>query len=298
MDGFLNLYKEEGMTSHQAVARARRILGTKKIGHAGTLDPLATGVLPLCIGKATRAVQFLTEGTKTYLAAFQLGIITDTEDATGAVLERREVMAGKEEVQKALLNFTGEILQVPPMYSAVKKGGQTLYKLARAGKEVEREARRVQIGSITPVPNPSLARNEYQIRVVCQKGTYIRTLCADIGKALGCGAVLTSLVREGNGIFTSCDAVTLTTLENLVQKGRLSEVLLPLDRIFDKYPLLVVDKEQERLIKNGATLSLGRVSEGEKAEGLVRVYAASGEFLLLAEARKEKDELARIKAFY
>jgi tRNA pseudouridine55 synthase len=298
LDGIINLFKEQGMTSHQAVARVRRILGIKKIGHTGTLDPLATGVLPICIGKGTRAAEFLTEGKKTYLATFLLGIVTDTEDITGTVLEKKPPAAGKQQVEEVLKDFIGDIKQIPPMYSAIKKEGKKLYELARAGITVERRPRLIRIDKIELVDNPNLKEAEYQIRVVCQKGTYIRTLCADIGKKLGCGAVMTSLCRERNGIFTRENAVTLDALERLTGQDRLGEILIPVEKIFEGYPPLYVDERQTKLIKDGAALSLHRIEKGEETEGTVRVYGKDGDFLMLARADRMADELTMIKGFY
>jgi tRNA pseudouridine55 synthase len=298
LNGIINLYKEQGVTSHQAVARARRILGIKKIGHTGTLDPLATGVLPICIGKGTKAAEFLTEGTKTYLATFLLGVATDTEDITGTILETWPVEVGKKQVQEALKGFIGDIEQVPPMYSAVKKDGKKLYQLARAGISIERKPRRVRIDEIILLDNPLLKEHEYQIRVICQKGTYIRTLCADIGKKLGIGATLTSLCREKNGIFTKEDAITIDTLEDLAAQNRIEEVLVSVEKIFEKYPPLYLDEIQTKLVRDGAVLSLERILGGESAQGLMRVYAKDGKFLMLARADQETDQLVRIKGFY
>lgn len=298
MDGIINIYKEQGVTSHHVVARARFILKTKKIGHAGTLDPLATGVLPICIGKGTKAVEFLTEGTKTYLASFLLGITTDTEDITGTVIEERPVTVTKEQVKEVLESFVGVIEQVPPMYSAIKKDGKKLYELARAGITIEREPRKIQIFEITLCENLALQENEYQIRVVCQKGTYIRTLCAGIGETLQVGATMTTLCREKNGMFSKDNAVTLDELEKLAHENRVGEVLIPVAEVFTQYPALYLDEKQSKMVRDGLVLTLSRVADSEKADTEVRVFDSRGSFLMLARADRGDDQLTMLKAFY
>ncbi len=211
-NGVINVYKEAGFTSHDVVAKLRGIFGQRKIGHTGTLDPAATGVLPVCLGSATKLCDLLADQDKEYVAELLLGVRTDTQDMTGQVLEEKEVKATEEQVREAVLSFQGEYLQVPPMYSALKVNGKKLYELARAGKEVERQARSVMIHEV------QICKMELplvRIRVRCSKGTYIRTLCEDIGKKLGCGATMSSLVRTRVGFFQAEDAYTLAKLQEL-----------------------------------------------------------------------------------
>ncbi|MDE5951890.1 MAG: tRNA pseudouridine(55) synthase TruB, partial [Acetatifactor sp.] len=214
--GIVIVHKEKGFTSHDVVAKMRGICGQKKIGHTGTLDPEATGVLPVCLGNGTRLCDMLTDRDKEYVALLRLGVETDTQDMTGTILARRPVEAGEQQVREAVLSFQGSYLQTPPMYSALKVNGKKLYELAREGKEVERQAREVQIEEIEILDMhlPTL-----QLRVVCSKGTYIRTLCADIGQKLGCGGAMESLVRTRVGEFSLKDALTLGQLQELKDQG-------------------------------------------------------------------------------
>ena len=300
MDGFINVYKEQGETSHQIVSKVRRILNMRKVGHTGTLDPLATGVLPVCVGKATRAAEFLLEGTKTYLATFILGLETDTQDTTGTVLHEAPVLdgIGVGQIEAAISGFNGEIEQVPPMYSAIKKNGKKLYELARKGIEVEREPRRITIYHAQLCGKSDTYPNGYIMRVQCSKGTYIRTLCADVGRALGTGAVMAQLCREKSGIFTSDNAITIGQLEQLAAENRLDEAIQPIDGIFLQYPVLTLDAVQSKMVRNGLTLTLGRVENSAACDGRVRIYDEEGKFLMLADADHETDALSMIKGFY
>ncbi|MDE5746745.1 MAG: tRNA pseudouridine(55) synthase TruB, partial [Acetatifactor sp.] len=235
--GIVIVHKEKGFTSHDVVAKMRGICGQKKIGHTGTLDPEATGVLPVCLGNGTRLCDMLTDRDKEYVALLRLGVETDTQDMTGTILARRPVEAGEQQVRDAVLSFQGSYLQTPPMYSALKVNGKKLYELAREGKEVERQAREVQIEEIEILDMhlPTL-----QLRVVCSKGTYIRTLCADIGQKLGCGGAMESLVRTRVGEFSLKDALTLGQLQELKAQGRLSEAVSPVESVFLSCPVLHV----------------------------------------------------------
>lgn len=251
INGIINIYKEAGFTSHDVVARMRGICGQKKIGHTGTLDPQATGVLPVCLGSATRLCDMLTDKDKEYVAELLLGVTTDTQDTTGQVLSRREVgpdALPEEAVRKAVLSFVGEYAQVPPMYSALKVNGRKLYELAREGREVERRARQVAIREIEIL---KICLPIVKFRVLCSKGTYIRTLCADIGEKLGCGGTMQSLVRTKVSRFVLEDAVCLARLQELRDSGRLMEVVIPVDRIFEGYPALHVQEKWRRLLENG-----------------------------------------------
>lgn len=278
LNGIIIIHKEAGFTSHDVVAKMRGICKQKKIGHTGTLDPQATGVLPVCLGSGTRLCSMLTEKDKEYVAELLLGVETDTQDTTGEVLSRHEVTAGEAEVREAVMGFEGIYHQVPPMYSALKVDGKKLYELARAGKEVEREAREVHIQEIEIL---KLSLPVVTFRVVCSKGTYIRTLCADIGEKLGCGGTMKSLQRTRVGSFRLEDAVTLKRLEELRDEGRLEELLLPVDSAFAKCPALHVRQEFTRLVDNGNSFFPDQTTEGRLygTGEWVRVYRANGSFV-------------------
>ncbi len=283
MDGILNIYKEQGFTSHDVVAKLRGILHQKKIGHTGTLDPEAVGVLPVCLGKATRACGLLTEKEKEYEAVMLLGTVTDTQDLTGNVLEKRELPnVTKAELRETIASFVGEYDQIPPMYSAVKVQGKRLYELAREGKEVERKPRRITIFDIGDI-RVDWEEKTVQFRVSCSKGTYIRTLCHDIGKKLGCGACMKSLRRTKAGNFKIEDSLTLSKVEELAREGSLDCVLVPVDTLFPDYPKVAVeDQENEKLLANGNPLRLSW--QGDK----LRIYRTDGQFAAIYEWRKEK----------
>ena len=276
-NGIINIYKEAGYTSHDVVAKMRGICRQKKIGHTGTLDPQATGVLPVCLGSGTRLCDLLTDRDKEYVAELLLGVHTDTQDTTGQVLRTQEVTSSEEEVRAAAAGFVGSYLQVPPMYSALKVNGKKLYELARAGKEVEREARPVTIHEIE-ILEMELPR--VKLRVCCSKGTYIRTLCSDIGERLGCGGAMASLVRTKVGRFSLEDAVTLQQLEALRDEGRIEERIYPVDSVFVLCPAIHVKREFRRLIDNGnSLLPLQTVEEHIHENGKwVRVYNDDNRF--------------------
>ena len=255
MNGFVCLDKPQGITSFVAAAKVRRILGEKKKGHTGTLDPLATGVLPVAFGSATRFIELIPDHDKAYRATFLLGKSTDTLDITGNVLCESEVTVKKEDVEAVLPGFLGESMQLPPMYSALKKDGVRLYELARQGKEVERERRKINIFSLGLVGQNA---NEYTIEVSCSAGTYIRSLIADIGEKLGCPAVMTALTRtKANGIpLEKC--VTIEELERLKNEDRLIEAVIPVDELLS-YPSVSVTKPQAIRFSNGGELDLDRI---------------------------------------
>lgn len=288
ISGILNVYKPLGITSHGVVSRVRKLTGIRKVGHTGTLDPEAEGVLPVCIGKATRVAGMLTDADKAYRAEITLGIRTDTQDRTGTVLSRQEVHIKKEEFERVLQEFLGEIKQIPPMYSAVKQNGQPLYKLARQGVEVERKERLIHIDKIEI---KKFDGTSGIIEVFCSKGTYIRTLCADIGEALGCGAIMSGLIRIKSGPFCLADAVTLEILESGYQK-----FLIPPDQLFLEYDAFIADEIQEQKIKNGLPLRRTGCGEGE----YFRVYNGKHEFLCISQSVMERDEplLKMVKGFY
>ena len=276
MDGLINVYKERGFTSHDVVAKLRGILKQKKIGHTGTLDPEAEGVLPVCLGKATKVCELLTDKDKTYQAVLLLGMETDTQDTTGTVTARAPVTASEEDVREAVQSFTGSYDQIPPMYSALKINGKKLYDLARAGKEVERKARTVQIHEIRI---EEIALPRVIMTVTCSKGTYIRTLCYDIGRKLGCGGCMEKLLRTRVERFTLEEAYTLSQIEKIRDEGRLEEILTPVDRLFSQYPLFQAVSEAEKRLENGNPLLCEDLTEVKEPErGPVRIYAADGRF--------------------
>ncbi len=280
MTGFVYLDKDEGMTSFFAASRLRRIFGMKKIGHTGTLDPMATGVLPVALGGATRFIELIPDHNKAYRASFRLGTTTDTLDVTGEVLTTSEVSASADEVREALSQFRGEISQLPPMYSAIKKDGVRLYTLARQGIEVEREERRITVYRLE-LTLADDENKEYEIEVECSSGTYIRSLISDIGETLGCGAVMTSLRRiKANGIDEK-KCHTLSELERMKEEGRLSETVKRVDELLS-YGRIKVSEAQAKRFSNGGSLDCNRFG-GDKSEGLHCVYSPEGEFLGIGE---------------
>ena len=280
MNGFVFLDKSEGMTSFVASARLRRIFGIKKAGHTGTLDPMATGVLPIALGGATRFIELIPSHDKAYRAKFILGKTTDTLDITGKVTGEYEVTAAKSDVEGVLSKFRGETEQVPPMYSAIKKDGVRLYDLARQGIEIERESRKVTIYSLTLLGYDENTA-EYEIEAHCSSGTYIRTLIADIGEALGCGATMTALRRiMANGI-TADRCFTLEALEKLRDEGMLANALTEVDS-FITYDKIKVSAPQAKRFSNGGELDVNRFG-GKKAPGLYCVYSPEDEFLGIGE---------------
>lgn len=287
MNGIIIIDKPMDWTSMDVCAKLRRILGEKRVGHAGTLDPMATGVLTVFAGKATRAVQFAESGEKEYLATLRLGIDTDTQDSTGTVLTQRPVVCTREDIEAVLPRFRGEIEQIPPMYSALKVNGQKLYDLARKGRTVERKARPITIFALEL--GEQLSETDYALRIRCSKGTYIRTLCHDIGEALGCGAVMASLRRTMAAGYTLEDAVTLEQAVEAKEAGTLESLLRPVESLFAQHPALTISGTQERLCRNGNPFH----SKG--ADGLYRVYAADGTFLMLGE--RKQGEMYTVKNF-
>ena len=287
MNGIINVYKERGYTSHDVVAKLRGILKQKKIGHTGTLDPEAEGVLPVCLGKATKLCDLLAGHDKVYEAVMLLGQSTDTQDTTGTVLESATVTASEEEVREAVLSFEGPYEQIPPMYSALKVNGQKLCDLARAGKEVERKARPVVIHEIT-ILEMDLPR--VKMRVHCSSGTYIRTLCHDIGEKLGVGAAMDQLLRTKVSIFEVDQALTLAQIEERIQQEDRSFVL-PVDQLFTQYPKMqVADEEAAKMLRNGNPITIGKLksfNEVKKYQNKSRVlvYNENGEFRAIYELR-------------
>lgn len=296
MNGIINIKKEKGYTSFDVVAKMRGILKMKKIGHTGTLDPDATGVLPVCIGKATRVCDLLTDKDKVYETRMLLGRVTDTQDITGQVLQENPVTVSVEQVKSCILSFVGNYEQIPPMYSALKVNGQKLCELARKGIEVERKARPVTIYDIeildVDIPYVSM-------RVHCSKGTYIRTLCDDIGQKLGCGACMAELVRTRVADFMLEDAVTLAQLEQAVAKNCLEEYVKPVDYVFAQCKAIVVREEFRKLLYNGNKLPVScGCYEGEAEDGdRLRVYDAEKKFVGIYEYQAREELLKPVKLF-
>ena len=284
MNGIVIVDKPAGWTSQDVTARLRRVFSTRRIGHGGTLDPMATGVLPVFVGRATRGVEFFEHAEKTYETVLRLGLTTDTEDITGEKLEERAVSFTSERLEEVLEAFRGDILQVPPMYSALKVNGQKLYDLARQGKEVERKSRTITIFKLECL---DFSGTTARILVHCSKGTYIRTLCKDIGQALGCGGCMAALRRVQAGEYTLSQAVSLQTL---VESESPEQYLAPVDSLFAGYNKVILTANQEKRCRNGNAFSVNL------PEGTYRAYSQSGEFLMLAKV--EAGVMATIKSFF
>ena len=284
MNGIVIIDKPAGWTSQDVTARLRRVFGTRRIGHGGTLDPMATGVLPVFVGRATRGVEFFEHAEKTYETELLLGVATDTEDTTGTVLFRREVSVTPEQLTAVLERFRGEIMQIPPMYSALKVNGQKLCDLARKGRQVERQPRPVTIHELTLL---SREGDTLRLRVRCSKGTYIRTLCADIGEALGCGGCMQALRRTQAGEYTIAEAVPL---QRLLESPEPETYLRDVDTMFRGYPGVKLTANQEKRCRNGNAFSVPLPA------GTYRAYSQTGEFLMLAKV--EDGVMSTIKSFF
>ena len=287
-NGIIIIDKGQDWTSMDVCAKLRGIFREKRVGHAGTLDPMATGVLPVFLGRATRGVEFASGGDKEYVAGLQLGVVTDTQDTTGNVLETHPVTADRKALEAVLPRFRGDIRQIPPMYSAIKKDGKKLYELARKGKEVERPPRPVTIHALETVED--LGEGRYILRVVCSKGTYVRTLCHDIGQALGCGGAMFSLRRTRAAGFTLAEAVTLEQVQALAEEGKAETLLRGVDSLFQDCPALTISGEAERRCRNGNPFPW----TGE--DGFWRVYGADGAFLMVG--RLEQGTMTTVKSFF
>lgn len=287
MNGILLIDKQPDWTSNDVVAKLKGILHQRRIGHSGTLDPMATGLLVVFVGRATRAVEFAEGHDKRYLAGLRLGITTDTQDITGTVLEEKSVSVSMEELDQALALFRGEIQQVPPMYSAIKHQGRRLYDIARKGGQVERAPRTITIHDLRVTGGQG---GDWLLDVSCSKGTYVRTLCHDLGQTLGCGGCMSSLRRVQAGQFSVEQAVTLEQVQHMADEGRAEELLLPVDSLFDQYPACVVDAAQEKKIRCGNQVESGL------AVGMYRVYNQGGDFLMLG--RAEDGKMKTVKSFF
>lgn len=299
MDGIINVYKEKGFTSHDVVAKLRGILQMKKIGHTGTLDPDATGVLPVCVGKATKVCDLLTDKDKIYEAVIRFGVTTDTLDMTGTVTGEYPVAVTKEQLVDTLAVFVGEIDQIPPMYSAIKINGKKLYELARKGQEVERKPRRVMIHELTLLAE-NLEQKECTIRVHCSKGTYIRSLCSDIGEKLGCGAAMKELVRIRVGQFELADAHTLPQIEDMVKNAETENILVPIDAVFERFRASTVSEKAMHFLKNGNLVKSGlcRIDGGEPEDKeQFRMYGPDGKFYAIYRYDARDEMLHIVKMF-
>ena len=294
MDGVIVIRKEKGFTSHDVVAKLRGILHMKKIGHTGTLDPDAEGVLPVALGKATRLVDMITDKEKTYEAVMRLGVVTDTQDMSGTVLSQTaELHVTEEELRAVIESFVGDYMQVPPMYSALKVNGKKLYELAREGKTVERKPRPVHFYEIEILEiNLPLVH----FRVTCSKGTYIRTLCHDIGEKLGCGAAMETLLRTKVGRFTLDDAITLAQTEEAVKNGTIESKVLGIEEILAEYPRVCCTKEGDRLLANGNPL-VQTLVDAEEKDGWIRMCNSEGNFAGVYQWDEKRDRYFPVKMF-
>lgn len=284
MDGIVIVDKPAGWTSQDVTAKLRGVFQTRRIGHGGTLDPMATGVLPVFVGRATRGVEFFEHAEKTYETTLRLGLTTDTEDITGSILEEKPVCVTESQVKAVLEQFKGEIPQIPPMYSAIKINGQKLVDLARKGKEVERKPRMITIFSLDFL---GMTGKDVRLRVHCSKGTYIRTLCKDIGEKLGCGGCMAELRRVGAGSYTEAEAIPLATL---VECDDPAQYLRGVDTLFSQYPSVTLTEKQTLRTRNGNSFSI------DLEDGSYRAYSQDGEFLMLAKV--ESGVMSTVKSFF
>jgi len=284
MNGIVIVDKPQGWTSQDVTAKLRGVFKTRRIGHGGTLDPMATGVLPVFVGRGTRGVEFFEHAEKTYEAVLRLGLTTDTEDITGTVLEEKPVTVTEEAFLQILERFRGEIQQIPPMYSALKVNGQKLCDLARKGKEVERQPRTITVHALQCL---EFAGNTAKLRIHCSKGTYIRTLCKDIGEALGCGGCMEALRRVTAGAYRAEEAVPLSVL---VEAENPEAYLRPVDSMFTQYPAVTLTEKQETRCRNGNSFTV------QMDDGTYRAYSQKGEFLMLAKV--EDGVMSTVKSFF
>lgn len=288
MNGILLIDKAEGWTSSDVVIKLKGVLRERRVGHSGTLDPMATGLLAVFVGRATRAVEFAEAHDKRYTAGLRLGVTTDTQDVTGSVLRSCQANVAEDELKAVLTRFTGELEQIPPMYSAIKINGQKLYDIARRGGEVERRPRHITVSGISVVGRSG---NDFVLDISCSKGTYIRTLCNDIGDALGCGGCMSSLRRTAAGDFSVSHAYTIDEVVAAAAAGEAGKLLLPTDSMFAALPRCTAGAQDERRIKNGNEIKTPALADGD-----YRVYSDSGEFLMLG--RAENGRMRTIKSFF
>lgn len=288
MNGILLIDKAEGWTSSDVVIKLKGVLRERRVGHSGTLDPMATGLLAVFVGRATRAVEFAEAHDKRYTAGLRLGVTTDTQDVTGSVLRSCQANVAEDELKAVLTRFTGELEQIPPMYSAIKINGQKLYDIARRGGEVERRPRHITVSGISVVGRSG---NDFVLDISCSKGTYIRTLCNDIGDALGCGGCMSSLRRTAAGDFSVSQAYTIDEVVAAAAAGEAGKLLLPTDSMFAALPRCTAGAQDERRIKNGNEIKTPALADGD-----YRVYSDSGEFLMLGRAKNGR--MRTIKSFF
>lgn len=287
MNGILLIDKPSGWTSNDVVMKLRGMLKERRIGHSGTLDPMATGLLVVFVGRATRAVEFAEADSKRYSAGLRLGLVTDTQDTTGTVLAENDISISRQELEAVLEGFRGELEQIPPMYSAIKINGKKLYDIARKGGEVERKPRHITVSSLGITGRNG---DDWLLDIQCSKGTYIRTLCHDIGAALGCGGCMSALRRTSAGVFSVADAYSLDDVQRATNEGRADELLLPVDSLFRQYGSFTANALQEKKIRTGSPVKVN------VEDALYRVYSNSGEFLMLGKA--ENGILKTVKSFF
>lgn len=278
MNGILCVNKPSGFTSFDVIAKLRGIIKIKRLGHGGTLDPMATGVLPVFVGNATKACDIMPDNSKSYLAGFQFGKNSDTQDITGEILSESDMTVSFEMLKAVIPQFTGKIMQLPPMYSAVQVNGQRLYDLARKGVEVERTPREIEVSGINIVEYDEEKR-EGKLEIKCGKGTYIRTIINDIGEKLGCGGIMTSLIRTSSGGFTLDDCFTFEQIQQAKDNDRLEKLILPIERVFETLPKLCLNGAQTRMYRNGVKLDLARVNNLSRECSLYRVCGSDGYFI-------------------
>lgn len=293
MNGVLCVNKPQDFTSFDVIAKLRGILKMKRLGHGGTLDPMATGVLPVFVGTATKACDIMPDNTKSYRAGFRFGETSDTQDVTGTILTRSDKPVSREEAESVLPQFLGNIKQLPPMYSAVQVNGKRLYDLARQGIEVEREPREIEVNSLVICEYDEISR-EGVIEIGCGKGTYIRTIINDMGERLGCGGIMTSLVRTSSGGFTLADCYSFEEIQTAADNGTVSELILPIERVFSSLPKLRLGDVQTRMYRNGVKLDLARVYNIKSSADLYSVYGNDGQFIGTARADR-KNGILRVE---
>lgn len=290
MNGILCVNKPRDFTSFDVVAKLRGILGMKRLGHGGTLDPMATGVLPVFVGTATKACDIMPDSSKSYRAEFRLGQTSDTQDITGKILTDSDKAVNRDDILAVIPDFTGKIMQIPPMYSAVQVNGKRLYDLARQGIEVEREAREIEVRRLELLEYDGKTR-EGTFEIDCGKGTYIRTIIHDIGEKLGCGGIMTSLVRTSASGFSLADCYTFEEIQQARDENRLESLILPVERVFETLPKIRLNEHQTRIYRNGVKLDLSRVSNIKNGCDLYAVYGFDGAFIGTALAEREKSVL-------
>ena len=290
MNGILCVNKPQDFTSFDVVAKLRGILQMKRLGHGGTLDPMATGVLPVFVGTATKACDIMPDNSKSYIAGFRFGAVSDTQDIWGEVTEKSDNAVSRDDIEDILPCFIGNIMQLPPMYSAVQVNGQRLYDLARKGIEVERTPREVQINKLEILSYDENTR-EGTLSIECGKGTYVRTIISDMGDKLGTGGIMTSLVRTSSGGFTLEECYTFEQIQQAKDEGRLEELILPIDRVFTMLPKLRLNEAQTKMYRNGVKLDLSRIHNIREGKGCYSVYGSDGKFIGTAVPDRENGVL-------